>query len=76
MAENRRGNHSFVLPQMPVITAWAAVAGKKESEGPLGNAFDYVYEDGMAGEKSWEKAESVLHRDAVTRAVAKAGISP
>ncbi len=71
----RQGRYTLLLPSMPGISGYAAVAGKKESEGPLGNAFDYVYEDGMAGEKSWEKAESVLHRDAVTRALSKAGVS-
>ena len=37
MANNKRGQQSFVLPQLPVITTWASVAGKKESEGPLGH---------------------------------------
>ena len=32
MAENKRGRGSFLLPNAPVITAWASVAGKKEAE--------------------------------------------
>lgn len=72
----RLGRYTLLLPSMPGISGYAAVAGKKEGEGPLGSAFDYIYEDATAGEKSWEKAESVIHRDAVSRAVAKAGISP
>ncbi len=35
MANWKRGKQSFVLPQPPVITAWASVAGKREAEGPL-----------------------------------------
>ena len=35
MAKFKRGRQSFILEQAPVITAWASIAGKKESEGPL-----------------------------------------
>ena len=72
----RQGRYTLMLPSAPAISGYAAVAGKKEGQGPLGKEFDYVYEDAMAGEKSWEKAESIIHRDAVNRAIAKAGISP
>lgn len=72
----RQGRYTLVLPSEPGISGYAAVVGKKEGEGPLGSGFDYIYEDGTAGEKTWEKAESVMHRDAVSRAISKAGISP
>lgn len=72
----KQGRYTLNLPGRPGISGYAAVVGKKEGEGPLGKEFDYIYEDAMAGEKSWEKAESVIHRDAVSRAIAKAGISP
>lgn len=72
----RQGRYTLDLPSAPGISGYAAVVGKKEGEGPLGREFDYIYEDAMAGEKSWEKAESVIHRDAVSRAISKAGISP
>lgn len=71
-----QGKYTLMLPSMPGIAGYAAVAGKKESEGPLANSFDYIYDDASAGEKSWEKAESIFHRDAVDRAIAKAGLSP
>ena len=35
MANQKRGRQSFILSDPPVITHWASVAGKKESEGPL-----------------------------------------
>ena len=35
LAKHKRGRQSFILPEPPVITHWASVAGKKESEGPL-----------------------------------------
>ena len=72
----RNGKYTVRLPSRPVIAGYAAVAGKKEGEGPLGGGFDYIYEDAMAGEDSWEKAESLMHRDAVTRALTKAELSP
>lgn len=72
----RQGRYTLMLPTVPSISGYASVVGKKEGQGPLGSGFDYVYEDAMAGEKSWEKAESVIHRDAVSRAISKAGISP
>ena len=71
----RQGRYTLLLPSAPSIEGYAAVAGKKEGQGPLSEEFDYIYDDASAGEKSWEKAESVIHRDAVTRAISKAGIS-
>ncbi|MBR4726913.1 MAG: stage V sporulation protein AD [Clostridia bacterium] len=59
-----------------VVTGSAAVGGKTEAEGPLGRQLDAVYPEADAGEKSWEKAESTLHADALTRAIAKAGLTP
>lgn len=72
----RQGRYTLMLPSKPCVSGYAAVAGKKEGEGPLGRAFDYIYEDASAGESSWEKAESVIHRSAISRAISKAGISP
>ena len=60
MANNKRGQQSFVLPQLPVITTWASVAGKKESEGPLKDQFDITSQDTFFGQKSWELAEKQL----------------
>ncbi len=62
MTANRRGRQSFVLPQKPVITAWASVAGKKESEGPLAHAFDVTSQDQYFGQKTWEQAEKQMQK--------------
>ncbi len=75
MAENRRGNHSFVLPQMPVITHWASVAGKKESEGPLAKTFDITSNDPYFGQKTWEQAEKQMQKLALDRLIEKAGLT-
>ncbi len=62
MANNQQGNHSFVLPNPPVITAWASVAGKMESEGPLGKCFDITSEDAYFGQKTWEQGERKMQQ--------------
>lgn len=56
----------------PALTAWAAVAGKKEGEGPLGGAFDEVEADTRAGVNTWEAAESCYQQRAFARLLEKA----
>lgn len=60
--ELKRGRQSFVLPHMPVITHWASVAGKKESEGPLREHFDYTSKDTYFGQTTWEQAEKRMQQ--------------
>jgi len=72
----RCGMHTIRFDNAPAILGYAAVGGKKEGDGPLGEYFDAVFEDAYLGCKTWEQAESALQREAVTRAVAKAGLQP
>lgn len=74
-AINKRGKQSFILPQMPTITCWASVAGKKESQGPLAAYFDYTSQDTLFGQKTWEQAEKRMQQLALETLAAKAGIS-
>lgn len=71
----RMGRYTVVMERKPAILGYAAICGKKESEGPLGAAFDLTYEDTTLGEKSWEKAESRLQKEAVNCAMKKAGVT-
>lgn len=73
---NKRGRQSFVLPQMPVITHWASIAGKKESEGPLAPFFDLTSQDTLFGEKTWEQAEKRMQQLALEKLAEKAKIPP
>ena len=75
MAQNKRGRQSFCLPEMPVITAWASVAGKKESEGPLANSFDITSKDTLFGQKTWEQAEKQMQKLALETLMKKASLS-
>lgn len=73
MATNKRGKQSFLLPEMPVITAWASVAGKKESEGPLSHYFDMTSQDTYFGQKTWEQAEGHMQKCALDILMKKSG---
>ena len=74
MAIHKRGKQSFVLPQLPVIQAWASVAGKKESEGPLAHSFDQTSQDTYFGQKTWEQAEKKMQQLALEILAEKAGM--
>lgn len=75
MAE-RLGKYTIILNSHPSVTGFAAVVGKTEGEGPLKDEFDFVFEDDTLGEASFEKAESALQKEAVMRALSKAGKTP
>ena len=40
-----RHGDTLLFSQPPVISAWAAVGGKKEGEGPLAPGFDELCQD-------------------------------
>lgn len=65
MAKNQRGRQSFAMPEPPVISAWASVAGKKESHGPLAQCFDETSQDAYFGQKTWEQAEKRMQQRAL-----------
>ena len=68
----RLGKGTVELDKKPKIIGNAAVVGKKEGQGPLRKEFDEIFEDTTMGEKSWEKAESLLLKNAVKKALSKA----
>ncbi len=72
MAKFKHGRQSFAPEQPPVITAWASVAGKKESEGPLGHTFDITSKDTYFGQKTWEQAEKHMQQMALDTLASKA----
>ena len=72
MFDQSIGKHSFKLTKPPVLLAWASVAGKKESEGPIAHCFDMISKDTYFGEKSWEKAECKMQQLALDILMKKA----
>lgn len=74
METAKRGKQSFLLTVPPVITSWASIAGKKESEGPLATTFDKTQKDPYFGQTTWEQAEKQLQRLALETLSQKSGI--
>lgn len=72
-----RLNGSTVFTEHPVtVSAFSAIGGKKEGEGPYGDCFDYIDKDGFFGQKSFERAESAMQGLALQNALEKRGIEP
>ena len=57
----------------PSVLGFAAVGGKRESEGPLADGFDLLETDTTFGEKSWERAESKMQAICADLAIQKSG---
>ena len=70
----RVGRYTIQLQTNPSVLGFAAVVGKKESEGPYGEYYDQCHTDTTLGEASWEKAESRLQNEAVHLALNKASL--
>ena len=70
------GKETIELENKPIIIGYGSVVGKKEGQGPYSKYFDYISEDSLFGEKSYEKAESELQKIAISNALHRAGINP
>ena len=63
MPKRRKDVIFFDAP--PVISAWGSAGGKKEGEGPLASAFDYLTQDTAFADENcanWEPDESMLQQ--------------
>lgn len=70
------GEQSLTFPKEVYLISSASVVGKKEGEGPLGEAFDMICQDDKFGEDTWEQAESTLQKEALALAMGKADVKP
>lgn len=68
------GKHTSKIDNVGIITS-ATIVGEKEGKGPLADCFDIVLPDNEWNEKTWEKTERKMQREAIKLAVTKAGIS-
>lgn len=57
------------------IDETCTICGPYEKEGPLRRYFDKTYDDLYFGEKSWEKAEIKLVKDALVMIMKKSGLN-
>ena len=69
------GKQTVQFGLQPVIVSAAAIAGKKEGEGPLAEYFDKVLDDDKWGEETWDKAESKILKETARTAIDKAGLA-
>ena len=65
----RIGTKTLQLTSSPSVLGFAAVGAKKEKEGPLADYFDYLSDDSSFGEKTWEKAETLMQQKAINLAL-------
>ncbi len=72
----RLGAQTVALTGSVSVAAGASVVGRREGEGPLRERFDVVGSDAYFGQKSWEKAESVMLRRCFETLCKKAQVSP
>ena len=72
----RIGKQTLLLPSAPAVLGSAAVAGKKEGDGPLKDRFDFISEDSYFGQSTWEKAESHMLRQCFQLCCDKAKTPP
>ncbi len=72
MTTKKIGKQTVALAAPPSIAGFANVVGKKEGDGPLSAFFDQISSDDSFGEASWEKAESLMQKQALGKALEKA----
>lgn len=70
----RLGKNTIILSTAPSVIGYAAVVGKKEAKGPYGKYFDKRYNDEFCGEKTFEKAETHMQKEAIEKAILKSGL--
>lgn len=71
MSSKKIGSQSIAYANPPRISSWASIVGPMEGEGPFGAEFDWVMEDYLFGEKSYDEAEGKMLREALRLAARK-----
>ena len=69
-----KGKQSILFDKAPYIMSTGNVVGKKEGEGPLGKQFDFIEEENLFGQDTWEEAESEMQKQACLLALEKARV--
>lgn len=67
-------NRTIRLSNPVYIKSGFTIVGPKEGDGNFGCCFDIVLKDDVWCEKSYEKCECKMHRDAIKGAILKAGL--
>ena len=70
------GQQSIGFSQPPVITCGANIVGPEEGEGPLAANFDWILDDTLFGEKTWEMAERKMLEETAKLALQQVNLQP
>ena len=68
------GERTYIFDNPVYVRSGYSIVGKMEGEGNFGEYFDKVLDNDLWGEKSYERAECKMHKEAVKGAMIKAGI--
>lgn len=71
--KNKLGKQTLLFTMKPRIVGSYAIVGEKEGKGPMAKWFDVILEDDTYGEKTWEKSESKMLKQAFLLALQKSG---
>jgi len=72
----RLGRRTFDFETPVYVLCGYSIAGPKEADGNFGKEFDLTLNDDLWQEKSFEKCESKMHREAIFGAIKKADLRP
>lgn len=75
MALKKIGKQTVRFSSPPSIVSTSTIVGPKEGDGPLAGYFDRILDDDMFGEKSYEKAECKIAKEASFDVIAKSGLN-
>lgn len=71
--KNKLGKQTYIFPLKPRIVGSYSIVGEKEGKGPMAKWFDLILDDDTYGEKTWEKSESKMLKQAILQALQKSG---
>ncbi len=75
MERKKLGRQTYALAHPPVLNGWGTAAGRKEGQGPLSAAFDFIAGNDSLGKKTWEQAETAFQEKALAFALDRAGLT-
>ncbi|MFV0516487.1 MAG: stage V sporulation protein AD [Aminipila sp.] len=68
-ANKKIGKQTLIFTERPIIASVGSIVGVKEGQGPLASWFDMILEEDTFGEKTWEKSESKMLKEAIKMAM-------
>ena len=71
MKLNKIGESTVIFKNKPRILSSYSIVGKKEGEGPFKNYFDFILNNDLCGQKSYELAEREILEHAIFGAIDK-----